>query len=141
MTTPEQNGAKDLMSAYLDQELDEAQAAAVETLLEHDPQAKQELSDLQRVVSLVASLPAVEAPADFVEQVTRKARRQKLVSAQQLALISLPFQVLSILVILAVAALYMMAQLEQEPQGKLERDPAAITTKDPERAGLRPVVP
>ena len=73
---------------------------------------------------------------------SKRLRRRQLAEPDgaKLALISLPFQVLSILVILTVAALYMMAQLDQEPQGAVERDPTvAPDPEDPDAP--RPVVP
>lgn len=124
--TPENRAEAELMSAYLDAELDADEAEAFESFLADSPDAREELEDLRKVVSLVSALPAVEAPEDFYEKLSRRIRRRELMTpdSQRLTLISLPFQVLSILVILAVAALYMMAQLEQAPRS-LEPDPAA----------------
>lgn len=113
----------ELMTAYLDAELDEADAAAFEERLANDPDAMSEVEQLRKVMSLVSSLPAeVQAPPDFYEKVSKRIRRRQLFASDgMLTLISLPFQVLSIIIILTVAALNMMAQLEQKPT-KLERE-------------------
>jgi anti-sigma factor RsiW len=141
MSSPENGGAPDLMSAYLDDQLDGEQAAAFEDYLESSADAREELDELRRVVALVSGLPGVEPPPDFYETLSKKLRRRPSgPDAVTLTLISLPFQVLSILVILTVAALYMMAELERAPQGGLERDPPP-TAPAPETDGPRPVVP
>jgi hypothetical protein len=56
-------------------------------------------------------------------------RRVALGADATWSLVSLPFQVLSIIVILTVAGLYMMAQLEQQPTG-IERE--QIPSKAPD---------
>lgn len=115
----------ELMSAYLDAELEEGDAEAFESYLSESPEAREELDDLRKVVSLVSALPDVRAPEDFYEKVSKSIRRRQLFAPDNpwLTLISLPFQVLSIIVILTVAGLYMMAQLEQKPKA-VEREPA-----------------
>jgi anti-sigma factor RsiW len=122
----------EMLSAYLDEELEDGEREALEDLLRDSPEAREELDDLRRIVSLVGNLPAVEAPPDFYEKLSKRLRRKQLLRPDNplLTLISLPFQVLSILVILAVAALYMMAQLEQAPR-TIERDPALSGPADP----------
>lgn len=124
MAAPKESSA-DLMSAYLDDELDASEAEAFESFLRESPEAQEELEDLRKVVSLVSSLPTVAAPEDFYEKLSRRLRRKSLLQTdgRLFSLVILPLQVLSILVILAVAALYMMAELEQTPRA-IERDPA-----------------
>jgi anti-sigma factor RsiW len=127
---PKESSAE-MLSAYLDQELEEGEREEIESFLRDSPEAQEELDDLRRVVSLVAGLPSVEAPDDFYEKLSKRLRRKQLLQPDGplLTLISLPFQVLSILVILAVAALYMMAQLEQTPK-TIERDAAVASPQD-----------
>ena len=127
MTTNEKSNAAELMSAYVDGELDPTQAAEFESYLASSPEAREQLEDLQKLVRLVGGLPSVEAPPDFYDKVAKRLRRRQIFKRDDFALnlISLPFQVLSILVILAVAALYMLAELERQPSTGLERDPAA----------------
>lgn len=115
------------ITAYLDAELPADEAAAFEAALADDPEARAEVEQLRLVMSLVQSLPEVQAPPDFAEKVARRVRRRMALGADSTwSLVSLPFQVLSIVVILTVAGLYMMAQLEQQPLGiERERIPAA----------------
>lgn len=143
MTSPDNRAER--MSAYLDAELSDAERQAFERELESDPQTQEELEDLRRIVQLVQGLPSVEAPDDFYEKVSRKLRRRSLLKSDNVMLmISLPFQVLSIVVILTAAALYMMAELDQAPSG-IEKDPDAlgvpIEPGKPIPRGPRPVVP
>lgn len=128
MAIPKESSAE-MLSAYLDQQLDASEAEAVESYLRDSPEALEELEELRKVVSLVSSLPTVDAPEDFYEKLSRRLRRRQILQTDNriLTLVSLPFQVLSILVILAVAALYMMAELEKAPRS-IERDPAAPTS-------------
>jgi anti-sigma factor RsiW len=128
MATQKQSSAE-LMSAYLDEELEASEAEAFESYLADSPDAQAELEDLRRVMTLVSTLPNVQAPEDFYEKLSRKLRRKQLLAPDGavLGLVSLPFQVLSIVVILTVAALYMMAQLDQTPRA-IEPENAAKKT-------------
>ena len=104
----------EMMSAYLDHELDEGEAAAFEAFLADSPEAQQEMSEMRMMLAAVSQLGTIAAPEDFYEKLDRKIRRRKLLSAEGLAssVVSVPFQVLSILVILAIAVSYMMLQLD-----------------------------
>lgn len=138
-----QDTSAELMTAYLDAELGDEDAAAFEEALENDPEAKSELEQLRRVMSLVSTLPDVEAPPDFYEKVSKRIRKRQRFALDNNAwiLISLPFQVLSIIVILTVAGLYMMAELEKKPQS-FEREAIPGTMPDGEgAAGPAPVEP
>jgi anti-sigma factor RsiW len=127
------------ITAYLDAELPADEVAALEAELAEDPEALAEIEQLRRVMSLVQSLPEVHAPPDFAEKVARRVRRRVALGADVTwSLVSLPFQVLSIVVILTVAGLYMMAQLEQQPTG-IERERIPGTTTDDK--GPAPVEP
>ncbi len=117
-----QDNSAERMTAYLDAELPAEEAAAFEAQLADDPEARSELEQLRKVMSLVQGLPDVQAPPDFAEKVAKRVRRRLLFTSEATwALFSLPFQVLSIIVILTVAGLYMMAQLEQKPTS-IERE-------------------
>lgn len=122
-----QDNTAELMTAYLDDELDEVQAAHVRSLLESSPEVAEEMDGLQSLLAVVATLPEVEAPPDFYEGVDRKLRRRKLWSGEALAsgLVSMPFQVVSIIVIIAVAAGYMLLTLDAD-QVRVEKDEAPI---------------
>jgi anti-sigma factor RsiW len=132
MPSPNENGAE-LISAYLDAELDEAESSAVENMLEQSAEARAELEELRKVVALVGGLPDVEAPEDFIEKLNRRLRRKQMLQPEatsKFASIAMPFQVLSIIVILVVAALYMMAELDRKP-ATLERDPSVNAPAEP----------
>jgi anti-sigma factor RsiW len=132
MSAPKENGAE-LISAYLDAELDPAESEAVESMLSQSAEARAELEELRKVVALVGALPDVEAPEDFIEKLNRRLRRKQMLepeAASKFAAIAMPFQVLSILVILVVAAMYMMAELDRKPT-TLERDPKVNAQPEP----------
>jgi anti-sigma factor RsiW len=136
MATPKESSAE-LMTAYLDAELDPAESEAFESFLADSPEAQEELEDLRKMVQLVGKLEHVEAPPDFYEKLNRKIRRRQAFERDSglLGLLTLPFQVVCIIVILTVAAMYMMAQLDAQPQS-VERDPASLPDDAP-----APVVP
>ena len=136
MANPKESSAE-LMTAYLDAELDPAESEAFESFLAESPEAQQELEDLRRMVQLVGKLENAEAPPDFYEKLHRKLRRRQAFERDSglFGLLTLPFQVVCIIVILTVAAMYMMAQLDQQPQS-VERDPASVQDEAP-----APVVP
>ncbi len=125
-----QDNTAELMTAYLDDELDEAQAEHVRSLLESSPEVAEEMDGLQTLLAVVATLPEVAAPPDFYEGVDRKLRRRKLWSGESLAsgLVSMPFQVVSIIVIIAVAAAYMLLQLDAD-QVRIEKDEGPISSQ------------
>ena len=127
--------AEALMSAYLDEQLAPEEAARVEKLLAESPEAREELSGLQNMLKLVKGLPEVEAPPDFYEKVAKKLRRRRG-RGEVLWMLALPFQVLSVVMILVVAVTYMLIHLDHDPSVKLERDPNAV-----KKADVAPVVP
>ncbi len=123
MTAPRNTGT-DMASAYIDDELEPDDARAFEDLIESSPEVAEELEDLRKVISLVGGLGQVAAPEDFYEKLNRRLRRRQIMQPQtgsRLAMIAVPFQVLSILVILTVAALYMMSELDSAP-ASIERE-------------------
>ena len=135
--TTSQNTGTDMASAYLDDELEPDDAKAFEELLESSPEVAEELADLQRVISLVGGLGQVQAPEDFYEKLNRRLRRRQIMQPQtgsKLTAIAVPLQILSMIVILVVAALYMMSELDKAP-ARIERDTVAPvgTTDAPRR--------
>lgn len=142
MTSNDTDSSAEMMSAYLDAEIDSAEATAFENMLADSPDAREELADLRKVLSLVGNLPDVPAPEDFLEKLNRKIRRKQLLAPNPLAKLALfvvPLQVLSILVILAVTTIYMMAELEHEPTN-IERDPSAVPQTPEAEPGSDPGV-
>src|SRR5689334_7237111 len=91
--------AEALMSAYLDGEkLAPDEAERVEKLLAESPEVREELSGLQSMLKLVKGLPEVEAPPDFYEKVAKKIRRRRWLRGDYLIALSLPFQIINVLV-------------------------------------------
>ena len=141
--TPEENpesmssndNSAELMTAYLDAELGEEEVEEFERHLAESPEARAELEDLRKMMQLVRALPEVDAPSDFYEKVSRKLRRRAILDPDALAssAITLPFQVLSILVVLTAAALYMMAQLDDRPAAIEPVDDEASPSADAPR--------
>jgi anti-sigma factor RsiW len=127
--------AEALMSAYLDQQFAPGEAERVEKMLADNPEAREELSGLQNLLKLVKGLPEVEAPPDFYEKVAKKIRRRRLLRGENLWMLALPFQVLSVVLILVVAVTYMLLHLDADPSGQLEKDPTVQTKKPSEPAG------
>lgn len=122
MAEPSPTDADALMSAYLDQQLAPDEAARVEKLLAESPEAREELDGLQSMLRLVKNLPEVVAPPDFYEKIAKKVRRRRG-RLEVLWMLAVPFQVLSVVLILAVAVTYMLLHLDNDPSAKLERDP------------------
>lgn len=112
-----------LMSAYLDKQLAPEEAAKVEKLLAESPEAREELDGLQNMLKLMKGLPEVVAPPDFYEKLAKKIRRRRIFSAEGLWMLAVPFQVLSVVLILVVAVTYMLLHLDSDPSVKLEKDP------------------
>lgn len=123
--------AEALMSAYLDQQLAPEEAARVEKMLAESPEAREELSGLQNLLKLVKGLPEVEAPPDFYEKVAKKIRRSRRLRGENLWMLALPFQVLSVVLILVVAVTYMLLHLDGDPSQKLEKDPTVVRQPPP----------
>jgi anti-sigma factor RsiW len=121
----------ELMTAYLDDALEAEDAESFEKLLDESPEARREFEDLQKVLSIVRDLPEVEAPPDFYEQVAKKLRRRRG-GSDAMSVASLPFQVISVFVIMVIAATYLMIEIDRE-NAQIEKDPSAAKVQ--ERAG------
>lgn len=130
MGTPEKQHAEELMTAFLDQEIGADEESELKDLLARSPEAQKELGALQNLLKLVKNLPEVQAPPDFYEKVAKKIRRRKWLRGEHLIALSMPFQILSVLVILLVAVVYMMLHLDTDAgRRKLERDPTVQQAK------------
>ncbi|MDC0669665.1 anti-sigma factor family protein [Nannocystis radixulma] len=133
MAKPETDNAEALMSAYLDEELDADGKSKLAAMLADSPETQKELSGLQSMLRLVKALPEEQAPPDFYEKVAKKIRRRRWLRGDYLVALSLPFQIINVMVILAVAVVYMMLHLQSDGTGgKLERDPTVQQVKQPE---------
>ena len=123
------------ISAYLDGELSEDESHDFEAHLEDEPEVAEHFNQMKRLLGALGSLPEVEAPPDFYDQVRKKLRRSK---ADEDSIwgssIMLPFQVLSIVVILAAAAIFLMTELDRE--NKVDKEAlekaAQVETAEPQ---------
>ena len=59
---------EEILSAYLDGELDDAQRAAVESALEQDEHLREQLGSLQDLHETWQALPSLVAPEDTVQR-------------------------------------------------------------------------
>jgi anti-sigma factor RsiW len=120
----------ELMTAYLDDALEGGDAESFERWLAESPEARQEVESLRKMLSVVRELPEVEAPPDFYDKVSKKLRRRRVgPDGAAMGLVSLPFQVLSILVIMVIAATYLMLEIERD-SATIEKDPSAAEAAD-----------
>jgi anti-sigma factor RsiW len=119
----------ELMTAYLDDALEAGEAESFEKWLEDSPDARREVESLQKILSIVRELPDVEAPPDFYEKLSKKLRRRRANAQTSVGLVSLPVQVLSILVIMMIAATYLMLEIEREG-AQIEKDPSAAEVQE-----------
>lgn len=130
----------ELMTAYLDDALEGEEAESFERWLEDSPEARREVESLQKILSIVRELPEVEAPPDFYEKLSKKLRRRRAGDESAMGLVPLPVQVLSILVIMMIAATYLMLEIEREG-AQIEKDPSAAEAQEKaerERADAMP---
>jgi len=68
----------EMLSAFMDGELDSSQAAAVERLLREDAGAKRQLEELRQVAALVTALPRHGAPRSIAEDLRLVGERAEL---------------------------------------------------------------
>ena len=90
------------LSAYLEEELSPEARAKVDALLEQSPEARADLESIRSMMRVVASLDTPRAPDNFLDKLDRRIRRRRTAMSDRLAnsMISLPLQLLCILVIL-----------------------------------------
>jgi len=72
----------ELLCSFMDGELSPRQRTEVQRMAAHDPQVARRLRQLQNCRSLFCSLPAVQAPADLLEQVKASLERHTLLQPQ-----------------------------------------------------------
>ena len=68
----DKNKLDELLNAYMDDQLDERRRTEVKRLLQHDPEIEARLTELMKLRSLLAAVPAAEAPQDLVENIKTK---------------------------------------------------------------------
>lgn len=103
------------LSAYLEQNLEPQEQAQVEAKIQDSPEAARELQELQTMLSAMASMPAIEAPRGFSDRLLKNIRRRRWLEDSRLqSQAALVFQILSIIVVIGIAAAYMIAQTESD---------------------------
>lgn len=78
MTTMDQEKLGELLSAYLDGELDDQQVQWVESLIQENETARSLLNDLQQTAQLVSTLPRQSAPASIADDLQLHLERDEL---------------------------------------------------------------
>jgi len=68
----DKNKLDELLNAYMDGQLTERHRTEVKRLLQHDREIAARLTELRKVRSLLAAIPAAEAPHDLVENIKTK---------------------------------------------------------------------
>ncbi len=108
------NNLDHALSALVDDELPQGERAELEAELEADPQAKQTLAQLQALRAHLRGLPDVTAPPKFYDQLSKRILKQR--SRDRMARINmliLVLQVVSVFVIVGVAAMLMLHELSR----------------------------
>lgn len=121
----------ELVTDYLDDALEGGKAEDFERWLEDSPEARREVEDLRKLLTVVRELPQVEAPPDFYDKLARRLRRRRGPEASTVSLLSMPFQVLSVIIIMVIAATYLMLEIERDDR-QLEADPSAAKAHEGE---------
>ena len=67
----------EMVTAYLDDALEPGDAESFERYLDESPDARREVEDLQKILSIVRELPDVQAPPDFYDNIAKKIRRRR----------------------------------------------------------------
>ncbi|MCB9640180.1 MAG: hypothetical protein H6727_14895 [Myxococcales bacterium] len=132
--TPVQPDAEteEMLSRYLEEDLDADERAAVEVLLEERPEVRAELESLRQTLSLMQRMPTIEAPPDFVQKVKRKVRRQKRIRVDQQHQFRMPYEILGVIVVILMFVLYMLVQ---QHGGDAKKNP----TPSPKAPSSRPL--
>lgn len=116
----------ELLSRYIDEELDDDELHEVEQLLEENEDLRKELDMLRQTVDWMGKLSKVEAPDDFALQVrqrVRKVRVKRRIEEQQPGLLHSHWLMLagifiSILIIVFMMAYYIQLQSSEQASKK-----------------------
>lgn len=122
--------ARELLSEYLDGELEPADREALEARLAEDPVLRADLEALRRTLSALGALPEEPPPEDFLIKVKEKLKRQRK-SPLDVSFgmeRKIPFEAVSMVLIGILLGLYLILVA-------LPRDQAAL---DPELPRLAP---
>lgn len=115
MTHPPSQIGAETLSAYLERGMQEEERAEIEAELEQNPATAKELAELQTMLSALASMPQLAAPRGFSERLAKSLRRRRWLEDMELqGQAAMIFQILSIIVVIGIAATYMIAQVESD---------------------------
>jgi len=118
---------KMLLSDYLDGMLDEDERRQVDEHLEACPSCRKELDDLRKTVQVLAGLPSVDAPEGFVSAVRSRLRRRgrlrRREETRSLLRQKVPFETICLLMLLVLAALYIMLYLLPQMEVTIQTEP------------------
>ncbi len=137
MTDIDRDQLGEWLTAYLDGELSDEEAALVERHLAEDPESRQLLDELERTASLVSSLPRHRAPDSIAEDVRARLERGELLDAGDQAG-SIPqgrrasglgrFAMAAMLGFIVIGAIWVVVEQHQ----KKGSTPSAVALVDPE---------
>lgn len=124
--------ARELFSAYRDEELDPQEVAALERLLEADAECREEYDSFCRLLDGLAGMRAARPPADFADKVKNRIRRRsggRIFGMARLAGVPrVPYELFSLVLILIILTVYMltvpMIQVGGQPQSSGNDDQA-----------------
>lgn len=122
--------ARELLSDYLEGQLQAGQRAELEQLLSRDQQLREELERLRDTLSSLSGLRFTPPPAGFAKKVESRIKRRSRgrFFAQQPLLVRLPFEWFSFVIIIVLMMLYITFVLEARqvtPQAGQHATPTA----------------
>ena len=104
--------ARELFSAYRDEELDPERVAALERLLEADEECRVEYESFCRLLDGLAGMRPARPPADFADKVKQRIRRRsggRIFGMARLAGVPrVPYELFSLVLILIILTVYML---------------------------------
>ncbi|MCB9852953.1 MAG: hypothetical protein H6819_07645 [Phycisphaerales bacterium] len=132
----------ELLTAYLDGEVTDAERAEVESLLASDPAARRLFNELKQTSELVAGLPKSAVPGNFSDGVVARLEREALLGADRVQARGWTFgnwSALAASILLVVAAgWWILPQVERMRPANVAREMAATDAEvESSRTGER----
>jgi anti-sigma factor RsiW len=124
--------AKELLSEYLDGDLEPADREALEALLAEDPVLRADLEALRRTLEALGALPDERPSDDFLSQVKQKLKRQRK-SPLDVSFgmdRKIPFEAVSMILIGILLALYLILVALPKDQTSLSPEVPRLAPKD-----------
>jgi anti-sigma factor RsiW len=98
--------ADELLSQYLERDLDDESTSELRHLLQQDPETREDMEFLRKMVNTLGQMEDVEAPPQFVQQVRRRVRRQRNSERMQDEMkFRPPYEMVVVLLVAAMAVL------------------------------------